>query len=146
MGSNWPSAMMRKRWLFGAGIRRPSGSWACGTRRSCGAPRARSVRSRRRSRPVPHGARPPSSRRDRKSTRLNSSHLGISYAVFCLKKKKIRESDDYWIHKYKLQSEEIDIHHSASDLSERYDLRSKHSASSDTVSPNSNELPTTCIS
>src|SRR5438045_6667077 len=26
---------------------------------------------------------------DRKSTRLNSSHLGISYAVFCLKKKKI---------------------------------------------------------
>src|SRR5262245_62488894 len=32
--------------------------------------------------PIPH---PP---RDRKSTRLNSSHLGISYAVFCLKKKK----------------------------------------------------------
>src|SRR5438045_5330478 len=28
---------------------------------------------------------------DRKSTRLNSSHLGISYAVFCLKKKKIEE-------------------------------------------------------
>src|SRR5688500_19376631 len=35
---------------------------------------------------------PPHSRRlshtDRKSTRLNSSHLVISYAVFCLKKKK----------------------------------------------------------
>src|SRR5436853_4023578 len=30
----------------------------------------------------------PSPRTDRKSTRLNSSHLGISYAVFCLKKKK----------------------------------------------------------
>src|SRR5258705_7389653 len=28
------------------------------------------------------------SQADRKSTRLNSSHLGISYAVFCLKKKK----------------------------------------------------------
>src|SRR3712207_8956760 len=28
-------------------------------------------------------------RRDRKSTRLNSSHANISYAVFCLKKKKI---------------------------------------------------------
>src|SRR5438045_8755410 len=28
-------------------------------------------------------------RRDRKSTRLNSSHLGISYAVFCLKKTKL---------------------------------------------------------
>src|SRR5438067_5422793 len=34
---------------------------------------------------------PPSTaspRRDRKSTRLNSSHVSISYAVFCLKKKK----------------------------------------------------------
>src|SRR5256885_2193872 len=30
----------------------------------------------------------PSKRGDRKSTRLNSSHLVISYAVFCLKKKK----------------------------------------------------------
>src|ERR1039458_4329180 len=28
---------------------------------------------------------------DRKSTRLNSSHLGISYAVFCLKKKKAQD-------------------------------------------------------
>src|SRR4051794_16739359 len=31
-------------------------------------------------------------RRDRKSTRLNSSHPSISYAVFCLKKKKKRTS------------------------------------------------------
>src|SRR5688572_31793664 len=38
---------------------------------------ARSVRARRRRR-----------RLDRKSTRLNSSHSQISYAVFCLKKKK----------------------------------------------------------
>src|SRR5690625_6835969 len=30
----------------------------------------------------------PVSRGDRKSTRLNSSHVAISYAVFCLKKKK----------------------------------------------------------
>src|SRR3989454_8365562 len=30
---------------------------------------------------------------DRKSTRLNSSHLVISYAVFCLKKKKKKEED-----------------------------------------------------
>src|SRR5690625_6827225 len=28
---------------------------------------------------------------DRKSTRLNSSHVAISYAVFCLKKKRIRQ-------------------------------------------------------
>src|SRR5205814_9603541 len=32
-------------------------------------------------------------RQDRKSTRLNSSHLGISYAVFCLKKKKKHRVD-----------------------------------------------------
>src|SRR6266568_5782631 len=35
--------------------------------------------------PDRHAHRP---RRDRKSTRLNSSHSSISYAVFCLKKKK----------------------------------------------------------
>src|SRR5256885_16268087 len=33
---------------------------------------------------------PQSAAQDRKSTRLNSSHLVISYAVFCLKKKKQR--------------------------------------------------------
>src|SRR4051812_49556801 len=32
-----------------------------------------------------------SGRLDRKSTRLNSSHMSISYAVFCLKKKKNRK-------------------------------------------------------
>src|SRR5471032_3563845 len=32
-------------------------------------------------------------RRDRKSTRLNSSHITISYAVFCLKKKKNHLTD-----------------------------------------------------
>src|SRR5262245_64205854 len=32
----------------------------------------------------------PDGPQDRKSTRLNSSHLGISYAVFCLKKKMAR--------------------------------------------------------
>src|SRR5437773_5062858 len=31
--------------------------------------------------------------RDRKSTRLNSSHITISYAVFCLKKKTLAQSD-----------------------------------------------------
>src|SRR2546430_7438588 len=35
---------------------------------------------------------------DRKSTRLNSSHSQISYAVFCLKKKKKKNTDDA-IHK-----------------------------------------------
>src|SRR5436853_4436098 len=39
---------------------------------------------------------------DRKSTRLNSSHLGISYAVFCLKKKK----------KKKVETHKLEIHYS----------------------------------
>src|SRR2546430_7880814 len=53
---------------------------------------ARAVfRRERRGRGVPGRplrSAPSSSRRDRKSTRLNSSHSQISYAVFCLKKKK----------------------------------------------------------
>src|SRR2546426_12164610 len=47
-------------------------------------PRARGVRSG-------HAAHLVRSR-DRKSTRLNSSHLVISYAVFCLKKKKKKQT------------------------------------------------------
>src|SRR5690606_15659892 len=38
--------------------------------------------------PVPRGDRAQPFALDRKSTRLNSSHVKISYAVFCLKKKK----------------------------------------------------------
>src|SRR5437762_7320894 len=52
----------------------------------CPAPAGRSWVS-----PCPAASRTPASpgrRRDRKSTRLNSSHRCISYAVFCLKKKK----------------------------------------------------------
>src|SRR5215203_7192270 len=41
-------------------------------------------------------------RRDRKSTRLNSSHANISYAVFCLKKKKNIHQDR--THKDKLNN------------------------------------------
>src|SRR5256885_13252821 len=37
--------------------------------------------------------------RDRKSTRLNSSHLVISYAVFCLKKKKKQHYATHTVHK-----------------------------------------------
>src|SRR5947209_17664952 len=49
----------------------PAGPWRCTSRRaSCGA--------------CP----------DRKSTRLNSSHANISYAVFCLKKKKDKKAND----------------------------------------------------
>src|SRR5690242_21370955 len=41
--------------------------------------------------PARPGARQPRAGRDRKSTRLNSSHMSISYAVFCLKKKKKKQ-------------------------------------------------------
>src|SRR2546426_7028582 len=65
------------------------------TRRRAGerarAPSGGPKRRRARSQPAvrrPLRARP--DERDRKSTRLNSSHLVISYAVFCLKKKKTR--------------------------------------------------------
>src|SRR3712207_7906128 len=40
--------------------------------------------------PLNRGAPAFTEERDRKSTRLNSSHANISYAVFCLKKKKTK--------------------------------------------------------
>src|SRR5215813_14340190 len=40
-------------------------------------------------------------RRDRKSTRLNSSHVRISYAVFCLKKKKRTQDNNVYFNKKK---------------------------------------------
>src|SRR5258708_13242294 len=45
--------------------------------------------------PPPFRPKPPEPCRDRKSTRLNSSHQIISYAVFCLKKKKKNPRDQY---------------------------------------------------
>src|SRR5258707_6110324 len=46
-------------------------------------------------REMPHGARRPDphAHGDRKSTRLNSCHANISYAVFCLKKKNMRNEN-----------------------------------------------------
>src|SRR6266550_5694074 len=43
----------------------------------------------------PRRGRPWDSRPDRKSTRLNSSHGYISYAVFCLKKKKNKKNNNH---------------------------------------------------
>src|SRR5438045_4336141 len=51
--------------------------------------------------------------RDRKSTRLNSSHLGISYAVFCLKKKKTKDAYIF---------EHNTSHHERTDRNERTDI------------------------
>src|SRR2546430_4928580 len=55
----------------------------------CGADGRRARCSRR------TGSPPRASGRDRKSTRLNSSHSQISYAVFCLKKKKQKTGSPY---------------------------------------------------
>src|SRR5256885_2761651 len=46
------------------------------------------------------GSKPMQGRADRKSTRLNSSHLVISYAVFCLKKKITRMNSCYLVISY----------------------------------------------
>src|SRR5438309_8665739 len=58
---------------------------SCCPRDPCG-PGTRDTRSR--ARPVPYPSFHCWLLPDRKSTRLNSSHSSISYAVFCLKKKK----------------------------------------------------------
>src|SRR5580700_11855818 len=46
-------------------------------------------------------------RQDRKSTRLNSSHVEISYAVFCLKKKKKNKLDNLFYKKTKKKKDNI---------------------------------------
>src|SRR5256885_8083300 len=48
-------------------------------------------------------------RQDRKSTRLNSSHLVISYAVFCLKKKILTSRPRFDL--VTLKREHLDLHH-----------------------------------
>src|SRR6267142_6199489 len=48
--------------------------------------------------------------RDRKSTRLNSSHMSISYAVFCLKKKKNNEIGVCEVEKKKINGNQKDEH------------------------------------
>src|SRR3712207_7801124 len=60
------------------------GGVADGDRDEAGAGDDRAAEDEGRARPA--AVAPPA--RDRKSTRLNSSHANISYAVFCLKKKK----------------------------------------------------------
>src|SRR5690606_39499509 len=65
---------------------RPVARQACGGR--CGAGGIEATLQRRQRQGVPFTSSAPCSpdRTDRKSTRLNSSHVKISYAVFCLKK------------------------------------------------------------
>src|SRR2546426_7873846 len=67
--------------LFRSSIHSPGRPGRCGFR-------TRQENNSSRSHPLQHSS-------DRKSTRLNSSHLVISYAVFCLKKKKKSSSTTY---------------------------------------------------
>src|SRR5256885_9631615 len=77
---------------------RPGGSRCA--RKSLGPSSLRHVSVTARSSSASRRPTPPSAVRDRKSTRLNSSHLVISYAVFCLKKKnqlKYQSSLGYYV-------------------------------------------------
>src|SRR5690348_17640391 len=63
----------------------------------------------------------PEHREDRKSTRLNSSHPSISYAVFCLKKKKTKTKSRRHLHTCNFcQSQPPTLIHSLSTLFRHY--------------------------
>src|SRR3712207_8324803 len=83
----------------GAGAERPG---RLGQRR--GRPEPRPQRQDLLRRRLGGGGQPRLGLRDRKSTRLNSSHANISYAVFCLKKKKHTRPYSILAIKYYLQT------------------------------------------
>src|SRR5438067_8422825 len=74
-----PTSVPPSRWQFAR--------WHGATRGSESRPSALALHGREKARRPAASDRVTASR-DRKSTRLNSSHVSISYAVFCLKKKK----------------------------------------------------------
>src|SRR5208283_5977779 len=65
----------------------------------------RSPGAARRASPPPARRRWPGRPRDRKSTRLNSSHITISYAVFCLKKKNNKDTTQKERHRHQKSKE-----------------------------------------
>src|SRR5690606_41707589 len=82
------TTLFRSGWVPGLLHRRPWRADHLGRLLRCGDPGGGGAESGRGPDAVhPRRGRGPV-RRDRKSTRLNSSHVKISYAVFCLKKKK----------------------------------------------------------
>src|SRR2546430_8832739 len=85
--------------LFRSGVRPPRRGSSSGSARTDSRPQAM---------PPSRHASSSHSRRDRKSTRLNSSHSQISYAVFCLKKKKknkIATDAQYVLQRYYTRTE-----------------------------------------
>src|SRR5207253_4581538 len=83
----------------------PISSLHCRCSRARATPRIRKRRARRRRRT---GTPPSFNTRDRKSTRLNSSHVAISYAVFCLKKKK-KNNKNWKLFKYRIYSHSYSV-------------------------------------
>src|SRR2546429_2861470 len=68
-------------------------------------------------------------RQDRKSTRLNSSHGYISYAVFCLKKKKKERIATYWFSPTSRHTSKIAIAHHTTPVALRPHLQTNHELS-----------------
>src|SRR6266513_5431391 len=91
-----PALNMNRFFFFFLMIRRPPRSTLFPYTTLFRSWRHRSCRSR------PQECRAVQMSRDRKSTRLNSSHVSISYAVFCLKKKK--KILQYYLYLYKTLS------------------------------------------
>src|SRR5690606_39975709 len=92
-------------------IRRPPRSTLCPytTLFRSGSASARQDHARRR---LPGAARDGSRQvLDRKSTRLNSSHVKISYAVFCLKKKKKKKQYENYVHVQNRDLSDINLLH-----------------------------------
>src|SRR3989442_10987578 len=79
---------------FGGRFLRCERGWLAGPDPGAGVGIAPAVPERARALPLRH-RRVPIGPGDRKSTRLNSSHVRISYAVFCLKKKKKKIKNSY---------------------------------------------------
>src|SRR3712207_6900505 len=80
------TTLFRSRRWCAARLRVQQGQGALGP--AAGPATRTSARALGRAQPAPLDGDAHGAHRDRKSTRLNSSHANISYAVFCLKKKK----------------------------------------------------------
>src|SRR2546422_6498502 len=93
-----PNGMSVRTWWYAMPCRRHAARHAAISRRTVSPYTRASSRGRTTTLAADSGSRNRTSggpERDRKSTRLNSSHGYISYAVFCLKKKKQEKHDDH---------------------------------------------------
>src|SRR5437660_2062961 len=87
--------------LFRSTVRRGEGQCGCDRKRAEGRSRKTGACGHQTGK---HEGRRCAGEKDRKSTRLNSSHVAISYAVFCLKKKKKKQKQNKEITSYHRRS------------------------------------------